>query len=59
MGAVIAASWLGSYANAFGVRTETLASIAFLLGYALDAVVVLVLVHRRRTLAPPDRQRMT
>lgn len=58
IGGAIAVSWLASFSNAFGAHTETLTSIAFLLGYALDAVVVLVLVHRRRALPPPDRQRM-
>jgi hypothetical protein len=58
MGIAIAAAWLASFTNAFGKHTETLASIAFLLGYAVDALVVFVLVRRRRTLPPPDRQRM-
>lgn len=58
MGLLIAASWLASFTNAFGEHTETLASIAFLLGYAIDALVVFVLIRRRRTLPAPDRQRM-
>ena len=57
-GAVIALLWLASFANAFGVRTETLATTAFLLGYAVDAAVLFVLVRRRRALPPQDQQRM-
>ena len=58
MGAAIALSWLASFSNAFGARTERLTSIAFLLGYVLDGIVLFILVRRRHTLPPPDRQRM-
>jgi hypothetical protein len=58
VGATIAALWFASFSNAFGARTETLASTAFLLGYAIDAVVVLILARRRRALPAQDRQRM-
>jgi hypothetical protein len=54
----VPASWLASFSNAFGGHTETVTSLAFLLGYVLDAIVALVLVRRRHTLPPPDRQRM-
>jgi hypothetical protein len=55
---VIALLWLASFANAFGVRTETLTSTAFLLGYAVDAAVMVILLRRRRTLPAQDQQRM-
>jgi hypothetical protein len=58
MGIAIAAMWLASFSNAFGEHTETVASVAFLLGYAIDAIVVFILAHRRHWLPPPDRQRM-
>jgi hypothetical protein len=58
IGVAIAALWLASFSNAFGEHTETLTSLAFLLGYALDAIVVFILVRRRHALPPPDRQRM-
>lgn len=58
VGAAITAVWLASFSNAFGEHTEKLATAAFLSGYAVDAVVVLILVHRRRSLPAPDRQRM-
>lgn len=58
IGAAITVAWLASFSNAFGVHTETLVSIAFLAGYAIDALVLFVLVRRRRTLPAPDRQRM-
>jgi len=56
--AVIALLWLASFANAFGVRTETLTSTAFLLGYAVDAAVMVILLRRRRALPAQDQQRM-
>lgn len=58
LGAVIALLWLASFANAFGVGTETLASIAFLLGYAVIAAVLFVLLKRRSSLPAQDQQRM-
>ena len=58
MGAVVVATWLASFTNAFGAPTETLTATAFLLGYALDALVVFVLLRRRHALPAPDRQRM-
>jgi hypothetical protein len=56
--AVIALLWLASFANAFGVRTEALTSTAFLLGYAVDAAVMVILLRRRRALPAQDQQRM-
>lgn len=58
LGAVIALLWLASFANAFGVQTETLTTTAFLVGYAVDAAVLLVLLRRRRELPAQDQQRM-
>ena len=59
IGAAIGALWLGSYANAFGLRTEALSTTALLLGYVVDAIIVFVLVQRRRALPLLDRQRVT
>ena len=58
LGIVIAALWLASFANAFGFPTETLTSNAFLLGYAVDAAVLFILLQRRRALPAQDQQRM-
>jgi hypothetical protein len=58
VGAIITALWLASFANAFGLRTEAVSWTAILVGYAVDALVVFILVTRRRTLPPLDRQRM-
>ena len=58
LGIVIAVLWLASFANAFGFPTETLTSTAFLLGYAVDAAVLVILLQRRRALPAQDQQRM-
>ena len=58
LGAIIALLWLGSFANAFAVRTETLTTTAFLVGYAVAAAVLVVLLRRRRELPEQDQQRM-
>jgi hypothetical protein len=58
LGAAITLLWLAGFANAFGVGTETLTSTAFLLGYAIDAAVLLILLQRRRSLPAQDQQRM-
>jgi hypothetical protein len=58
LGAVIALLWLATFANAFGFRTETLASFAFLIGYAVDAAILAILLQRRRALPVQDQQRM-
>ncbi|HJU23866.1 MAG TPA: hypothetical protein VJ891_15275 [Casimicrobiaceae bacterium] len=58
LAAVIASVWLASFANGFGVPTETLTLAAFLLGYAVDVAVLIVLVKRRTLLRPRERQRM-
>ena len=58
LGAIITLLWLGSFANAFGVRTETLTTAAFLVGYAVAVAVLVVLLRRRRELPEQDQQRM-
>jgi len=58
LGGVIALLWLATFASAFGVGTEMLTSVAFLLGYAVTAAVVFVLLKRRRSLPAQDQQRM-
>ena len=58
VGAAIFAMWLGTFTNAFGEHTETLASLVLLLGYVVDALAVLILWRRRRSLPAPDSQRM-
>lgn len=57
-GAVITALLLASFGNSFGMHTEKITSAAFLAGYVVDAAVLFVLLLRRRTLPPQDRQRM-
>jgi GAF domain-containing protein len=47
-----------SFANVFGYPTETLARATFYAGFAVDALVLLVLLRHRRQLAPQDDQRM-
>jgi len=58
LGAIIALLWLGSFASAFGIRTEMLTTTAFLVGYAVNAAVLVVLLRRRRELPAQDQQRM-
>src|SRR5947207_6440609 len=58
LGSFIAMLLLASFANSFGVQTETLTSTAFLLGYAVDAAVLFILLQRRRALPAHDQQRM-
>lgn len=49
---------LASFANAFGYPTETITRWTFYVGIALDAAVLVILLQRRRMLAPADEQRM-
>jgi hypothetical protein len=56
--AAIALLWFASFVNAFGVGTENLTSTAFLLGYLVDAAVMIILLRRRRGLPAQDQQRM-
>ena len=47
-----------TFANAFGFPTETLTRVAYFAGLVLNALVLFILVRRRRHLSPPDDQRM-
>jgi len=58
-GMIIGALLLAAFSNAFGAHTETLASAAFLIGYIVDAAVLVILLARRRQLPALDRQRMS
>src|SRR5215468_2557916 len=57
LGGVVALLWVATFANAFGVGTETLTQVAFLSGYAVAAAVLLILLKRRRSLPAQDQQR--
>jgi hypothetical protein len=46
------------FANLFGFPTERITEISFLAGYAIDAVVLVILLERRRSLPPQEEQRM-
>lgn len=54
----MAALTLLCFANMFGFPTERITEISFLAGYAIDAVVLLILLERRRSLPPQEEQRM-
>src|SRR5215470_5134279 len=58
LGGVVALLWVATFANAFGVGTETLTQVAFLSGYAVAVAVLLILLKRRRSLPAQDQQRM-
>ena len=58
IGAVLALLMLLSAANLLGFPTERITETAFLSGYVVDAIMILVLVRRRRHLHPQDEQRM-
>lgn len=58
LAALITSLLLVSFTSAFGIPTEKVTSAAFLAGYAVDAAVLLIVLRRRRTLPPQDRQRM-
>ena len=47
-----------SFSNLVGRPTEKISEIGFLLGYAIDAAVLLILFERRRHLPPHEEQRM-
>ena len=55
---IIALLGIAGFASAFGFRSEQLASTVLLLGYAIDAVVLIILLRRRRALPAQDQQRM-
>jgi hypothetical protein len=58
LGALITLLTLLSFGSGFGIPSETNTRATFLVGYAIDAGVLVILLKRRRTLSPPDRQRM-
>jgi hypothetical protein len=58
IGGILALLMLVSAANLFGFPTERITETAFLSGYVVDAIVIFVLVWRRRHLHPQDEQRM-
>ena len=58
LGAAMAVLTLLCFANLFGFPTERITEISFLAGYAFDAVVLLILLERRRSLPPQEEQRM-
>ena len=55
---VLASMGLASTANLFGLETETITRVDLLTGFAVDALVVVILLVRRRALPPQDEQRM-
>jgi hypothetical protein len=58
IGAALAALTLLGGANLFGLPTETAAAAAYLAGYGVNALVLALLLARRRHLHPRDEQRM-
>jgi hypothetical protein len=58
LGAAMSMLTLLCFANLFGFPTERITEISFLAGYAIDAVVLLILLERRRSLPPQEEQRM-
>ncbi|MBV9523890.1 MAG: hypothetical protein JO010_13910 [Alphaproteobacteria bacterium] len=58
LGALLAVLMLLPGANLFGVPTERIAEASFLAGYVVDAVVIAILLERRRRLPAQDEQRM-
>ena len=47
------------FVNVFGFHTERITEASFLAGYAIDAVVLLILLDRRRSLPLQEQQRMS
>ena len=58
LGAAMFVLTLLCFANLFGFPTERITEISFLAGYAIDAVVLVILLERRRSLPPQEEQRM-
>jgi hypothetical protein len=46
------------FANMFGYPTERITEVTFLAGLAVDAIVLLILIERRRVLPPLEEKRM-
>ncbi len=57
-GAAITVLNLLAFSNLFGFRTERIAEISFLAGYAIDAAALLILLERRRKMPPLEGQRI-
>jgi hypothetical protein len=57
-GAAITILNLLAFSNLFGFRTERIAEISFLAGYAIDAAALLILLERRRKMPPLEEQRI-
>ena len=58
LAAVITALTLANFASIFGFPTERITEVTFLAGFAIDAAVLFILLARRRTLPPQEKQRM-
>lgn len=58
LGAAFTVLGLLAFCNMFGLPTERITDASFLAGYAVDALVLLILLERRRTLPPLEDQRM-
>jgi hypothetical protein len=58
LAAAMAALTLLSFASIFGFPSEKITEITFLAGYAIDAAVLFILLARRHTLPPQEKQRM-
>jgi len=58
LAAVVALLTLLSFASIFGFPTEKITELTFLAGYAIDAAVLFILLARRHTLPPQEKQRM-
>jgi hypothetical protein len=56
--ATITVLTLLSFFNLFGFPTERITDFSFLIGYVVDAAILVILLQRRRTLPPQDEQRM-
>ena len=57
-GAAITILNLLAFSNLFGFRTERIAEISFLAGFAVDAAALLILLERRRKMPPLEEQRI-
>jgi hypothetical protein len=54
----IALALIGSYASAFGFKTEMLTRVTILFGLVISAAAIVILLLRRHTLTPKDNQRL-
>ena len=58
LGLVIAVALMGSYASAFGFKTELLTRATILFGLVVSIAALIILVLRRQSLTPKDNQRL-